>query len=1075
MKNGRVRFGSQWLLAGALFFLLAPKGLPQTAQSAAVSERQQSKLQLGAPVKRELGPGLTDVFTVELTAGQFAHVVGRQKGVDVVLTVAGPDEKVLVTADSLNGAFGPEPASWIAKDSGVYQVRVSKAKRTSEAGQYDIELTDLREPTQADLSRIAAETSFFAAVAEEQAGDKEKSLEAINGFERAASLWRGLKDGYEEALCLHRIGAAYAALGEKQKALDYYGQALPLRRTVGDRAGEADTLNNIGIVHSDLGQKQKALDYYGQALPLVRAVGDRADEAWTLSNIGAAHSDLGEKQKALDYYGRALPRFRAVGDRAGEAWTLNGSGTVCSDLGEKQKALEYYSEALELFRAVGDRSGEAATLNKIGEVHAGLGEKQKALQYYWQALSFLRAVGDPSGKAWTLNNIGIVYSELGEEQRALDSYRQALRLFRATGNRPGEAWTLTSIGAAYSDAREKRRALEYYEQALPLFRAVGDRSGEAYTLDKIGVVYSDLREKQKALDYYGRALPLDRSVGNRAGEAETLGNISSAFRDLARPDTAIWFGKQAVNVLQSIRRDNQNLPDELRRSYATSVESKYRDLAALLVERERFGEAEEVLNLLKDKEASDFIRRDAVADQLRPATLLESERKALNHYEQIVGQMVSLGQQKAALVDKRTKGPLSATESEQAVRLDADLAATNRVLLRFLQEQEKDFSPTSAVTKRVGAFRDEAAGVQKALRQMGPDVVAIYTLVMPDKYIAMLVTSGARKAYTTAIKEKDLNQKIFTFRQLLQNPASHPKAQAQELYRIVFPEGLRRDLDGLNAKTIMWSIDSTLRYVPFAALHDGDDYLVKRFRNSLITPASLTRLTETSASVWEGTGFGVSEAKANFEALPSVAAELHGIFRQNEMETAPIAGAIRLNAAFTRSSFENDLRAKKNSVVHIATHFDSEPGVTANSHLLLGDGSELSLADIEDQQDLFDGVELLTLSACSTAFTNKSEDGREVDSFGTIAQRLGAKGVVASLWSVNDEATARLMETMYRLRQRNPGAGKSEALRLAQEQMASGALRPDEQERETAKSKDVVKDWSHPFYWAPFILIGNWN
>jgi CHAT domain-containing protein len=92
-----------------------------------------------------------------------------------------------------------------------------------------------------------------------------------------------------------------------------------------------------------------------------------------------------------------------------------------------------------------------------------------------------------------------------------------------------------------------------------------------------------------------------------------------------------------------------------------------------------------------------------------------------------------------------------------------------------------------------------------------------------------------------------------------------------------------------------------------------------------------------------------------------------------------------------------------------------------------------------------------------------------VDSFGTIAQRLGAKGVIASLWSVNDEATARLMETMYRLRQQNPAAGKSEALRLAQEQMASGLLRPD-------KSKDAAaKDWSHPIYWAPFILIGNWK
>ena len=107
---------------------------------------------------------------------------------------------------------------------------------------------------------------------------------------------------------------------------------------------------------------------------------------------------------------------------------------------------------------------------------------------------------------------------------------------------------------------------------------------------------------------------------------------------------------------------------------------------------------------------------------------------------------------------------------------------------------------------------------------------------------------------------------------------------------------------------------------------------------------------------------------------------------------------------------------ERNPVVHIATHFTSRPGVAANSQLLLGDG-ELSLAEIESQTRLFNGVDLLTLSACNTAFTNKSEDGREIDSFGTIAQRLGAKSVIASLWSVDDDSTATLMQTMYRLRQ----------------------------------------------------------
>src|ERR1022692_3011991 len=175
---------------------------------------------------------------------QWKVVEAEKKGVDVVLVLADPAGKPLVTADSPSGAFGPEPASLIADQGGEYQIRVPRSPRSAETGRYRIELTDLHAPTEQDRTRLQAETEFFAAVADDRAQDREKRLQGVVGYERAAALWHSLRDAGAEALCLHQIGSIYYNLGEPQKALDYYNQALTLRRAAGDGVGEVSTLNN---------------------------------------------------------------------------------------------------------------------------------------------------------------------------------------------------------------------------------------------------------------------------------------------------------------------------------------------------------------------------------------------------------------------------------------------------------------------------------------------------------------------------------------------------------------------------------------------------------------------------------------------------------------------------------------------------------------------------------------------------------------------------------------------------------------------------------------------------------------
>jgi CHAT domain-containing protein len=157
--------------------------------------------------------------------------------------------------------------------------------------------------------------------------------------------------------------------------------------------------------------------------------------------------------------------------------------------------------------------------------------------------------------------------------------------------------------------------------------------------------------------------------------------------------------------------------------------------------------------------------------------------------------------------------------------------------------------------------------------------------------------------------------------------------------------------------------------------------------------------------------------------------------------------------------------------------------------LLLGDGSFLSLANIKSLPNVFGGVELLTLSACNTATGSSGASGKEVEGFGVLAQRQGAKAVVASLWPVADRSTKYLMQEFYRLREANANATKAEALRQAQLKLLRGALQV---EGETLAARAIVHEadqiankplfkvdakapYAHPYYWAPFILIGNWK
>jgi CHAT domain-containing protein len=507
-----------------------------------------------------------------------------------------------------------------------------------------------------------------------------------------------------------------------------------------------------------------------------------------------------------------------------------------------------------------------------------------------------------------------------------------------------------------------------------------------------------------------------------------------------------------------------------------------------LVDEGRLPEAEQVIRMLKEEEYFEFIRRDQNnAPHDDKAQLTPEEQELEKRYRGIADQLATLGAERGALLDKASR---TRAEEQRLAKLEADLVIAGQEFQKFLDQMSTELKASKEESGKISQL-GASQGLMEDLRELGHGSVALYTLVGEDKYRVILTTPDFQKGYEYPIKAADLNRKVLEFREVLQNPKLDPLPLAQELYKILVGP-VAKDLKAAKAETLMWSLDGVLRYVPVAALHDGKQYLVEQYRNEVFTVASLARLKDTPSQHWRVLGLGVTKAHGDrIPALPGVLDEMQGIIKGDGRAQGVLPGTIELDEAFTEQAMLSGLRQRP-PVVHVASHFKFEPGDETNSALLLGDGSFLSLAQIKTLPNVFGGVDLLTLSACNTATGSSEASGKEIEGFGELAQRQGAKAVVASLWPVFDTSTKILMQDFYRLHEANGGTTKIEALRQAQLELLRGTYATSdspgsgdrqfvhEEAKPGAINKPLFKadpkaPYAHPYYWAPFILIGNWR
>jgi CHAT domain-containing protein/tetratricopeptide (TPR) repeat protein len=919
---------------------------------------------------------------------------------------------------------------------------------------------------------------------------------AVDAFTRSVAIEREVGDKASEALALNSLGMLYEELGDIPKALDHYEKALPLFQAVGDRGSEGAVLNNIGVVESDLDQAQRSIEHYTQSLTIRREVGDKSGEGQTLGNIGLYYDHLGDKQKALDTFLQAAAIQRTLGNKRFEAEMLNNIGSIYLGFGETQKALDTWIRTLTLRQEVGDKGGEAATLNNFGRAYRNLGDYQKALDYYLKALPLLRASGHKRAEGGDLQNIGKIYFSLGNTRQALDYYDQSLVVAREIADKFGEATTLDSIGRVHESLKDWTRALNYYDQALTIRKEIGDKEGQGTTLLNLGKVYWFTNEKDKSIAYLGDSLPFARAVGDKSGEAITLDNLAGAWRLMNNPRLGIFYGKLSIKTYQRLRANVLGLDKSVQQTYLRSIESAYRKLAFALLKVDRLAEAQQVLNLFKDQQ---YFDRKA-SKQTDSLAFTERETALSATLEGKLDAVVTSIRERDDLKRSIGSRPATPAENEQIKAKEMNLNNSKGDLDRFLKGMAAEFAgppddrdrpPTVADVQDMQRTLVEVSSVTKQ------NAVAVYTIVGEDSYRSLIITPTNIVAVAAPVKGADVNTKALELWKLLRSPKYDPRDASNELYKIVF-EPIASKLPA-NTKTILWSLDSNLRYVPMSALFDGKHYLAERYQNVIFTRADKERMTRAVNPAITGTGMGSSEAhtvelggdRFQAAALPAVKAEINRIFT-DEGAAGMLPGGVLLDERFTKPAMLSELKIHR-PIVHIASHFRFQPGDEARSFLLLGDGSPFTLDEMKQQTDMFSGVDLLTLSACETAAQKPDANGREVDGFAELAQRLGAGAVMASLWKVSDDSTAELMARFYREYRGRGSASKAAALQHAQLALLSGRYNTplaDDNRQLTQDGSDGAKPagntlklyhasakapFSHPFYWAPFILVGNWK
>jgi len=852
----------------------------------------------------------------------------------------------------------------------------------------------------------------------------------------------------------------------------------------------AKDLKQLASTYKQMGAFSKSISTYEKIIQIYEKNDYRYEDSFRLySNIlyklASVYIDLGDYSKAEPYYKRSLtPLKGALKDvRKLPMVRIHSYVHILQFTGKYNEAESLYIKLLEYYKK--DDLQTATILIGIGSMYSQLGAYEKSLKAREKAFKIIEK---SFGK---VNRItAFAMANLAESYLAVGQYEKALALLTISSSvldnfqehipvelRIDKNMAVLNLGLAFMKLNKLGKAESVYREVLTETIKKYPAYHPLIALTKINLVEVLLKQKKyrEATEFALDALIIANSKSSPYLLIRSYSMLAKIRKEQQRVAEAIFYGKQAVNTLQSVRGGLVNSEKTLQKAFVASQQDNYEMLAGWLIDSGRLSEAEQVLAMLKEDEYFNFIRRNNNGDP-------RSTQSLLNKIELLQLKKLNTASKKRTDIDKQLKELeyikeqfLTEKQKIQLLKLKHKLTKAQQQFKEVLDDITTTFGKEN---KRISLdVNRQNQNYRSFFNNAGKDVAIVYFLQLDDSLRIIVRTSEGEVSKKIVVSKKELQQNIWDVKNQFTRPDKTYISTSKKLYHwLITP--IETHLNQHGIKTLLVYKKGTLRYIPLAALHDGKQFLIEKYAVSHYD-ASLKALNKNN-TLWNIAGMGVSKQLGKFEPLPMVPFELDSIIKRDKQDVVGVFnGQIYVDEAFTYNRFKSLLNTNFN-IGHIATHYEFKSGTEADSFLLLGDGSKLDLATIRRDKYDFSRIELLTLSACETAVNDRYADGREIEGLATLVQRQGAKGVLASLWKVADCSTGKLMKLFYYYRQK--GMSKAHALRKSQLDFIQGKVPAQKVSKDQAKGCQPISGltnsgaaYKHPYYWAPFILMGNWQ